>query len=107
LSFFAKCWLPFAKRCLPFAQFTCQKKLLFFFNSCSRLLTLIAGWSAEDTFAAADYFFWIPLILPHVGGIAGAIVYHVLVTYFTNILRATFTGKVPKIAKDSDDLTAF
>jgi glycerol uptake facilitator-like aquaporin len=45
---------------------------------CSRLLTLIAGWSLEDTFVTEDgvpYFFWIPLILPHVGGVVGALIY--------------------------------
>ena len=50
--------------------------LFFIFR---RLLTLIAGWSAEDTFAAGDYFFWIPLLLPHVGGLLGAGLYKLMV----------------------------
>jgi glycerol uptake facilitator-like aquaporin len=39
-------------------------------------LTLIAGWSADITFGdATDSFFWIPWLLPHIGGVFGAIVY--------------------------------
>ena len=43
--------------------------------SSRRLLTLIAGWSADETFVTGHYFFWIPLILPHVGGLIGAAIY--------------------------------
>ena len=44
-----------------------------------RLLTLIAGWSFNETFVAGDYFFWIPLLFPHVGGLVGAAIYYCLV----------------------------
>jgi hypothetical protein len=42
-------------------------------------LTLIAGWSFEDTFVTGDYFFWIPLILPHFGALIGALIYRYLI----------------------------
>jgi len=44
-----------------------------------RLLSLMAGWSAEDTFKSFDYWFWIPLILPFIGGPIGAVVYYGLI----------------------------
>jgi len=99
--------VAFCQPLFVFCPICVPKKASLVFNSYSRLLTLIAGWSAEDTFAADDYFFWIPLILPHVGGIAGAIVYHVLVTNFTYILQAALWAKIPKLQIDTDDLTAF
>jgi len=42
-----------------------------------RLFTLMAGWS--DSFSAADFWFWIPWLLPHVGGIIGAFTYTFMV----------------------------
>ena len=42
-------------------------------------MTLIAGWSVEDTFVTGRYFFWIPLILPHIGALIGAALYFGLV----------------------------
>ncbi len=47
----------------------------------SRLFTLAAGLQKknEDPFAAADYFFWIPWLMPHVGGVVGALVYQLMV----------------------------
>jgi len=42
-----------------------------------RLLTLLAGW--KDSFKAADSWFWIPWLLPHVGGVLGAAIYKVMV----------------------------
>jgi len=42
-----------------------------------RLFTLMAGWA--DSFSAADYWFWIPWLLPHVGGVLGGMVYTVMV----------------------------
>jgi len=42
-----------------------------------RLLTLLAGW--KEPFKAADSWFWIPWLLPHVGGVLGAGLYKVMV----------------------------
>lgn len=42
-----------------------------------RVLTLLAGW--KDPFKAADSWFWIPWLLPHVGGLVGAAIYKVMV----------------------------
>jgi len=42
-----------------------------------RLLTLLAGW--KEPFKAADSWFWIPWLLPHVGGVVGAGLYKVMV----------------------------
>jgi glycerol uptake facilitator-like aquaporin len=44
----------------------------------SRLFTLMAGWK-EATFNTADYFFWIPWLVPHIGGVVGGILYTVMV----------------------------
>ena len=43
-----------------------------------RLLSYLAGW--PEPFSAAGAWFWIPLALPHVGGILGALVYTGLVS---------------------------
>jgi len=43
-----------------------------------RVLTVLAGWGTEP-FKAASYWFWIPWILPHVGGIVGALTYELLI----------------------------
>jgi len=48
-----------------------------------RLFTLIAGFGNE-TFKSADYFFWIPWLVPHFGGIFGAIVYYFMVEHHHN-----------------------
>jgi len=42
-----------------------------------RLLTFLAGW--KDPFQAANSWFWIPWLLPHVGGVLGAVLYKVMV----------------------------
>jgi len=42
-----------------------------------RLLTLMVGYS--DTFEKASYFFWIPWLLPHLGGVIGALVYQFMI----------------------------
>ena len=38
----------------------------------------MAGWKAGP-FDAFDYFFWIPWIVPHFGGIVGAVIYELMV----------------------------
>ena len=38
----------------------------------------MAGWKAGP-FAAFDYFFWIPWLVPHFGGIVGAVIYELMV----------------------------
>lgn len=43
-----------------------------------RLFTAMAGWKAGP-FAAFDYFFWIPWLVPHFGGIVGAVIYELMV----------------------------
>jgi MIP family channel proteins len=43
-----------------------------------RLFTAIGGWGAE-VFRAGDYWFWVPIIGPLIGGPLGAIVYDVLI----------------------------
>jgi MIP family channel proteins len=43
-----------------------------------RLFTAIAGWGTE-VFRAGDYWFWIPIIGPLIGGPLGAFVYDVLI----------------------------
>ena len=48
--------------------------------ACSRLFTLIAGFG-EETFSAADYFFWIPWIMPHIGGVIGALTYYFMIEH--------------------------
>jgi len=42
-----------------------------------RLLTLIAGW--KEPFKAANSWFWIPWLLPHIGGVLGAGLYKLMV----------------------------
>merc|ERR1719347_1524337 len=42
-----------------------------------RLLSLLAGY--EDVFQVAKSWFWIPWLLPHLGGLAGAAIYRVMV----------------------------
>jgi len=44
-----------------------------------RLFTLIVF--GKETFTNANYFFWIPWLIPHVGGIVGAHVYYYLVEH--------------------------
>eukprot|EP00096_Caligus_rogercresseyi_P011368 TRINITY_DN4450_c0_g1_i1.p1 TRINITY_DN4450_c0_g1~~TRINITY_DN4450_c0_g1_i1.p1 ORF type:complete len:270 (+),score=66.24 TRINITY_DN4450_c0_g1_i1:357-1166(+) len=43
-----------------------------------RLFTLLAGYGTEP-FRAYNYFFWIPLILPHIGGLLGAFIYEYMI----------------------------
>ena len=43
-----------------------------------RLLSYLAGW--PEPFSAAEAWFWIPLALPHLGGLLGALTYRVLVS---------------------------
>ena len=43
-----------------------------------RLFTLMAGWGS-GTFTQHSYWFWVPLIAPHVGAILGAFMYVIMV----------------------------
>ncbi|XP_050987568.1 aquaporin-10a [Labeo rohita] len=45
-----------------------------------RLFTLTAGWGTE-VFTCYDYFFWIPLVAPMVGGVMGSIIYLVFIQW--------------------------
>ncbi len=46
-----------------------------------RLFTFFAGWGAE-VFRAGNYWFWVPIVGPLVGGVVGALVYDVLIGNF-------------------------
>jgi len=39
-----------------------------------RLFTLAAGWGTE-VFSACNYWFWVPLVAPHIGAILGGLIY--------------------------------
>lgn len=43
-----------------------------------RLFTAVAGWGTE-VFTVYDYYFWIPLVIPHIGTVCGAWMYMVFV----------------------------
>jgi MIP family channel proteins len=43
-----------------------------------RIFTFMAGYG-DKTFKAEEYFFWIPWLLPHLGGVIGALVYQFMV----------------------------
>uniref|UniRef100_A0A5S6R1C1 Aquaporin n=1 Tax=Trichuris muris TaxID=70415 RepID=A0A5S6R1C1_TRIMR len=43
-----------------------------------RIFTAIAGWGSE-TFSYRNYWFWVPIIGPHLGAITGAALYQLLV----------------------------
>ncbi|XP_008285975.1 aquaporin-10a [Stegastes partitus] len=45
-----------------------------------RLFTFTAGWGTE-VFTCYDYWFWIPLVAPNVGGVAGSIIYLVFIQW--------------------------
>jgi MIP family channel proteins len=45
-----------------------------------RIFTAIAGWGSA-VFSAGNYFFWIPIVGPHIGAILGVIVYGITVGY--------------------------
>merc|ERR1719500_410149 len=42
-----------------------------------RLLSFLAGW--KDAFKAGNSWFWVPWLLPHLGGLIGALVYQFMV----------------------------
>ena len=43
-----------------------------------RLFTFVAGWGA-DVFRAGNYYFWVPIVAPICGGIAGTWIYDLFV----------------------------
>lgn len=43
-----------------------------------RLFTFVAGWGAE-VFTARNYYFWVPIVAPILGGIAGMWIYDLFV----------------------------
>ena len=43
-----------------------------------RLFTFVAGWGAE-VFRAGNYYFWVPIVGPILGGIAGTFIYDLFV----------------------------
>jgi len=43
-----------------------------------RILTVIGGWPTE-TFKTMDYWFWIPTIMPFIGGPLGALTYYLMI----------------------------
>lgn len=40
----------------------------------ARLFTAVAGWGSE-VFSAYNYWFWVPLVAPHIGAVFGAFIY--------------------------------
>ena len=48
-----------------------------------RLFTALAGWGSE-VFRAGNYYFWVPIVGPLIGGPLGAIAYDVLIGKFFN-----------------------
>lgn len=44
-----------------------------------RLLTFVAGWGSE-VFRAGNYWFWVPIIGPLIGGVLGAVIYDTLIS---------------------------
>ena len=44
-----------------------------------RLFTAMAGWGSK-VFTANDYFWWVPIVGPCIGGVLGGLIYDVLVT---------------------------
>ncbi len=42
-----------------------------------RIVSALAGW--PDTFTVGNYWFWIPWVLPHLGGLAGAGLYKLMI----------------------------
>ena len=46
-----------------------------------RLFTFVAGWGAE-VFRAGNHWFWVPILGPLIGGVAGAVVYDLLIGNF-------------------------
>ncbi len=46
-----------------------------------RLFTFVAGWGAE-VFRAGNYYFWVPIIGPLIGGVVGAVAYDALIGKF-------------------------
>ncbi|XP_056618510.1 aquaporin-10a isoform X3 [Triplophysa dalaica] len=45
-----------------------------------RLFSLTAGWGIE-VFTCYDYFFWIPIVAPMIGGVVGSIIYLVFIQW--------------------------
>ncbi|XP_019734133.1 aquaporin-10a [Hippocampus comes] len=43
-----------------------------------RLLTLTAGWGSE-VFTCYNYWFWVPLVAPLVGGVSGSLIYLIFI----------------------------
>jgi MIP family channel proteins len=43
-----------------------------------RLFTFVAGWGSE-VFRAGNYWFWVPIVGPLIGGVLGALVYDTLI----------------------------
>ncbi|HXG66376.1 MAG TPA: MIP family channel protein, partial [Blastocatellia bacterium] len=43
-----------------------------------RLFTFVAGWGAE-VFRAGNYWFWVPIVGPLIGGVLGAYIYDALI----------------------------
>ena len=41
----------------------------------------MAGWGAE-VFRAGNHWFWVPILGPLIGGVAGAVVYDLLIGNF-------------------------
>uniref|UniRef100_A0A8C3S975 Aquaporin 7 n=1 Tax=Chelydra serpentina TaxID=8475 RepID=A0A8C3S975_CHESE len=68
-----------------------------------RIFTAIAGWGVE-VFRAGDYWWWVPIVAPTLGSLAGALAYKLLIDFhnqtpsdsthviYCSILNAKFTS---------------
>lgn len=62
-----------------------------------RLFTLIAGWGAE-AFRAGNYWFWIPIVGPLAGAVAGAGLYDAMIGRF---LESKATARPAELPRDA------
>lgn len=44
-----------------------------------RIFTFLAGWGA-DVFRAGNHWWWVPIVAPCIGGVAGVMIYDLLIT---------------------------
>ena len=70
----------------------------------SRLFSLLVGVESEAAFGIeSDYFFWIPLVMPHIGGPIGALVYQGMIGWHHPKNSSNVINDV-KAIKDANDV---
>ena len=64
----------------------------------------------EETFNYGDYFFWIPMVVPYFGGIAGGAVYSAFVSWhylsFVDLVEEFKAEEVEEVVEPEEDLKA-